>query len=122
MEPTGIEAADDNTRNIQDITDEPCVLDSVQELLALLMDACEETGRYAFLHCDGVNWKLIGSFNPFTPPSKPEDDARDSKTLPTPINSPGGMKDLEVTMALNEHRLPEEHESDQNTDRKWRCQ
>ena len=99
MEPTGIEAAEDNIRDIQDITDEPCVLDTVKELLALLMDdACEETGRYAFLFCDGVNWKLIGWFNPFTPPSKPEDDARNFKTLLTPINSPGGKKDLEVAM------------------------
>ena len=119
MEPTGIVSADDNTRDIQDITDEPCVHDAVEELLALLMDdACEETGRYAFLHCDGVNWKLIGWFPlGFTPPPKPEEDATDYKTLPTPINSPGGKNDLEVAMVLNDP-LSEEHESEQNTARK----
>ena len=85
MEPTGIVSADDNTRDIKDITDEPCVRD-VEELLALLTNSCGETGRYAFLLCDGLNWKLIGWINPFTPPPKPEDETTDSKTLPTPSN------------------------------------
>ena len=103
MEPTGIEAADENTCDIQHIKDEPAVVPGdVEELLALLtMHACEEINRYAFLLCDSSNWKLIGWFNHYAPPHNSE-EATYFRTFPASTNSSGGKKDLEMTMVLKE--------------------
>jgi len=66
--------------------DETVLPEAVEKLLALLGDASEETGHYAFLLCDGLNWNLIGCFNAgfyAAPSSKPEEEATKS-AFPVP--------------------------------------
>ena len=84
MKPTDVVAAYDDTDDILDMRNEPDFSDVVKKLL----DPPEETGLYAFLLCDGLNWRLIGNFNPgsFTHPLlKPEEVAL--KSLPIPSSS-----------------------------------
>lgn len=55
MKPTGIASAgNDNTRSIQDIKNEAGVTDVVEELMNVIY---KDTGLYAFLLDDALNWK-----------------------------------------------------------------
>ena len=119
MKPTDVVAAYDDTDDILDMRNEPDLSDVVKKLL----DPPEETGLYAFLLCDGLNWRLIGSFNPesFTPQLlKPEEVALKSLQIPSssgvrkkPWNTiaPAAMPEV----ILEECSLPEEYESELNT-------
>ena len=120
MKPTDVVAADDDTSDILDMKhDEPGLSDIVKKLL----DPPEETSLYAFLVCDGLNWRLIGSFNSGSFARqllKPEEVIL--KSLPIPSSS-GVRKKPRNKMApsaimpeviLEECSLPEEFESELN--------
>ena len=120
MKPTDAVAAYDDTSDILDMKNEADLSDIVKKLL----DPTEETSLYAFLVCDGLNWRLIGSFNPesFTPQLlKPEETAL--KSLPSPGSSGVKMKPknkmtpstaIMPEVILEECSLPEEFESELN--------
>ncbi len=119
MKPTDAVAADDNACDILAIKDECYLSDVVKKLLGPTV----ETDLYAFLLCDGFNWRLIGSFNPesFTHPLlKPEEVAL--KSLPIPSSSrerkrPRNQIALTTMpeVILEEYSLSEEYESELNT-------
>jgi len=121
MKPTDAVAADDNACDILAIKDECYLSDVVKKLLGPTV----ETDLYAFLLCDGFNWRLIGSFNPesFTPQLlKPEEIAL--KSLPIPGSSGVRMKPrnkmapstaIMPEVILEEYSLSEEYESELNT-------
>lgn len=86
MKPTDIVgSAAHDTRDLQAMNDEPRIPDAVKELLKLLPNdghtSLVGSSLYAFLLHDGVNWKLIGCFDPKslttipTLPSSPIDDS-----------------------------------------------
>jgi len=123
MKPTDVVAADGDGCDILAMKDKPDLSDVVKKLLG----PTEETGLYAFLICDGFNWRLIGSFNPesYTPQMlKPEEIAPKSLLIPS---SSGVRKKPWNTMApsaimpeviLEEYSLSEEYESELNNSEK----
>ena len=76
MNPSDV-IVDDETYDIQDIKDEPDLSDVVNELLTMLLDPVEDVGLYAFLHCDGPYWRLIGHMT-----------RSNLKSLPPPLLTP----------------------------------
>ena len=93
MKPTDV-VVDDDTSDILDMKDEPDLSDVAKELLTMLLDPANEAGLYAFLHCDGLYWRLIvhlTCFNlePSTPPLLTPEEV-DLKSLPSTSSS--GLK------------------------------
>ena len=120
MKPSDV-AVDEETSDILDMKDEPDLSDVVKELLTMLLDPANEAGLYAFLHCDGLHWRMIGHLTRFnlessTSPLLTQQEVHLKSILST---SSSGMKKPRKTIAremlipeviLEEYSLSEEYD------------
>jgi len=107
VKPT--EVVDEETSDILDMKDEPDLSDVVKELLTMLLDPANEAGLYAFLHCDGLHWRMIGHLTRLnqessTPPLLTKQEVHQKSILPT---SSSGMKKKPRKTIAREMLIPE---------------